>query len=984
MSSLRAVVLVALLASSASAQSILKTIAAPAHVGANLGSSVAGAGDVNGDGFADTIAGAPNDDSPSLQRAGSARVISGFDGSTLRVVFGVETDAHFGAAVCRVGDVDGDGRPDFAVAAPDETVSGFPGAGRVRVYSGATGAQLYSMALGTALQASAEFGFSLDRTGDVNNDGIPDIVVGAPGLMAGGTGSGRVSVRSGADGSFLWSFDGSAFDELGSSVAGCGDIDQDGTPDFVAGAPGGGFSGDCYAEVRSGATHGKLFTIHAATLGDETGASVAGPGDVDGDGWRDVLVGRPAANFGPDSNAGEADVISGHGSHAFVEGVPGGFATARMGSSVAAVGDIDGDGNADWAAGAPTLGLPSTTPFVYVVHGSGGLGGSAYSIVGPAPGTQFGRAIDGAGDANGDGKSDVVVGAPQDGTNDAGTVRVYSGPSGSVLHSFTNASGEIEFGAAVALVEDIDGDGKDDVLVSSPAEWSSAGQTGVARVYSGANGSVLRTHVGAAPGERFGASLFALGDLNADGHDEYAIGAPQADSGTTDSGRVVVVNGASGATMYAFSGGASSGAGQLGWSVAAANDVNVDGVPDVIAGAPFSNGVGAQSGRAVVYSGATGSALLTFAGDSAGDQLGWSVGTVSDVNGDGHADLLAGAPHDGPTVFDSGAIWIVSGANGATLQHVAPFAQTGARLGTSVCSVLDVDGDGANDWAAGAPGFDFFTADVGLVILGSGATGASIRPLVGEVSAFGGGGEGLGVSVSRVGDVNNDGVQEVAAGASAWDSSVPLFGTNVGRVRVFSGKDGLALYSLAGAPTGGGFGASVAGRFDADGDGLLDLVGGAPSVDGLLAVSGQASVWSLKPAGVSTYGTGTPGCAGPQKAYVNSVPTIGNAAFQLNVSSAPPSALNLGLLADAKLNPGIDLFGLGFLWQVNPLTSQTLLALDVVSDAGGYGSVATPIPNVPGFAGATLYFQTVSLWGSACALPPVGLSSSKGLAFTLQ
>ncbi|HKD99788.1 MAG TPA: integrin alpha, partial [Planctomycetota bacterium] len=209
-------------------------------------------------------------------------------------------------------------------------------------------------------------------------------------------------------------------------------------------------------------------------------------------------------------------------------------------------------------------------------------------------------------------------------------------------------------------------------------------------------------------------------------------------------------------------------------------------------------------------------------------------------------------------------------------------------------------------------------------------------------------------------------------------------GTDVGRVRVFSGKNGLPLYSLSGVSTGGQFGTCVAGRADVDGDGSNDLAAGAPSPSSVSIVAGNVQVWSVEPAGLAVYGTGTPGCAGTQKAYGNSVPSIGNAAFQLNVSKAPPSALNLGLVTDAKLQPGVDLFGLGFVWHVDPVLSQTFLVLDVISNPDGYGFAPTPIPNVASFAGAKLYFQTISVWGSICALPPLGLSSSKGLAFTLQ
>ncbi|HKD99468.1 MAG TPA: IPT/TIG domain-containing protein [Planctomycetota bacterium] len=137
-------------------------------------------------------------------------------------------------------------------------------------------------------------------------------------------------------------------------------------------------------------------------------------------------------------------------------------------------------------------------------------------------------------------------------------------------------------------------------------------------------------------------------------------------------------------------------------------------------------------------------------------------------------------------------------------------------------------------------------------------------------------------------------------------------------------------------------------------------------------------------AGLEVYGTGTPGCTGPELLATTTCPTIGNAAFALTCDHAPANALGLGLVGSAQDFAGHDLFGIGVLLHVDLVFSTTFLPADFASDATGLGTAPLPIPDVPAFLGATLYAQAIWSWGAACSLPPFGLSSSKGLRFTLE
>ncbi len=200
-----------------------------------FGHSVAYAGDVNGDGTPDFIIGAPEADPGGLDRAGCAYVYSGANGTLLYQKNGTSIFDRFGSSVAYAGDVDGDGRDDFIIGARFADPGGLTGAGSAYVYSGATGILLHNKngaASGDAL------GFSVASAGDVNNDGKADFIVGAFGADPGGLGSaGSAYVYSGAMGALLYQKDGATVgDQLGFSVASAGEVDGDGRPDFIISA----------------------------------------------------------------------------------------------------------------------------------------------------------------------------------------------------------------------------------------------------------------------------------------------------------------------------------------------------------------------------------------------------------------------------------------------------------------------------------------------------------------------------------------------------------------------------------------------------------------------------------------------------------------------------------------------------------------------------------------------------------------------------
>lgn len=390
------------------------------------------------------------------------------------------------------------------------------------------------------LAAYDYFGESVASVGDLDGDDCADLVVGARHADPGGlTRGGSAFVYSGASGALLFRFDGAHADgRFGTSVADAGDVDGDGTPDLIIGAPGHVLIPHASAFVYSGAT-GNL--LHAFSYGsgadDQVGYSVAGVGDVDGDGRADVMIGIPQADLPGQPDAGVALVYSGATGNVLYTFQ--GFAGNRFGWSVAGAGDVDGDGIPDCVVGAPYADPAGIAGAGSCMVYSGATGALIHRLDGSFLGGQLGFAVDGAGDADGDGRADLIVGAPT--TSGSGRSLLYSGATGQVLQTHSGSMDDTlgaYHGGSVAGVGDVDGDGHDDHLVG--AMFDSLGTLpweGSARLYSGATGAQLHVRFGGTVGGRLGAAVCG-GDFDGDGTPDLLLGAP--DGGAGGSGSVVI------------------------------------------------------------------------------------------------------------------------------------------------------------------------------------------------------------------------------------------------------------------------------------------------------------------------------------------------------------------------------------------------------------------------------------------------------------
>ena len=385
------------------------------------------------------------------------------------------------------------------------------------------------------------------------------------------------------------------------------------------------------------------------------------------------------------------------------------------------------------------------------------------------------------GDVDGDGVDDITVtdnnATVSGGVSGSGCVFVYSGKRGSLLFTLRSP---IEmpsglFGTSASAVPDVDGDGIQDIVIGAMFENSGASpqSAGRAHIFSGKTGVFLRTLV--SPNEEqsgyFGYSVSSVEDVDGDGKGDVIVGAPYEDRNAApfNRGYAYVFSGATGACLNTLSSQNPATGGMFGHSVSGTSDMNGDGKWDIFVGTVLSS----ADPHAYIFSGSNGSVVrsLTFAGRPSSYSFGATVIGIPDVNTDGIPDLLVGDP-DGNT--QTGQVFVMSGSNGALLRTlVSPSPQSNGGFGCSLCPIADIDGDDVPDIIVGAssenPGASPSLA--GRAYVFSGKTGVLVKTLASPAEKSGG---QFGRSVAAIGDINGDGINEVAVG-TATENRVYIF-----------------------------------------------------------------------------------------------------------------------------------------------------------------------------------------------------------------
>ncbi len=689
------------------------------QAGAIFGVAVGTAGDVNGDGYGDVIVGDAYYTN-GQRREGRAYVFhggaAGLSASAAWTAESDQIDAFFGQSLAAASDVNGDGYADVIVGAWAYTNGQTQEGGAWLYYGSAAGLGASAGWMAEGNQWGARFGYAVGTAGDVNGDGYADVIVGAVRYNNGQTNGGRAFVYYGGATSLAtsaaWTADGNqSASAFGLSVGTAGDVNGDGYADVIVGAP----------SYANGQTYeGRAYVFHGAA----TGLS-------------------PTANWAAESNQ----------------------SGAYFGGAAGTAGDVNGDGYDDVIVGAYRFDNGQTDEGrVFVYYGSAsGLGTTAaWTAESDQAYSFFGGPLEvgTAGDVNGDGYADIIIGAQfyDNGQTDEGAAWVWYGSAAGLVPNGTplNADWAAEsnqasayFGYSVGTAGDVNGDGYADVIVGAFGYDGDQSNEGRVFVYTGSASGLSPSAAWTAESDQtdpnwftaFGLSAGTAGDVNGDGYADVIVGAARYDRGQADEGAAFVWHGSAlglgpnGNPANAdWIGESNVSVAEYGNAVAGAGDVNGDGYADVIVGAHWYDG---WRGRAYIYHGSTSglstSAAWSVAGNQTYAQYGLFVAGAGDVNGDGYADIIVGEPYYDNPQSNEGRAHVYHGSAaglGTSAAWTAESDQVEAGLGQSVGAAGDVNGDGYADVIAGAPGYDNGQADEGraYVYYGNASGGLALRP----------------------------------------------------------------------------------------------------------------------------------------------------------------------------------------------------------------------------------------------------------------
>ena len=878
--------------------------------------TVSGAGDVNGDGYDDFIIGAPYADDSGAD-AGTVYVIYGNKDNLIDIdlinlnmgqgfkIFGEMYGKRLGFSVGGAGDINKDGFADIIIG----SLSSYPYTYIIFGKSNNTNIELKFLdsAQGFSLKGESSYynsGSVCRGAGDINKDGYDDIIIG---IGEGGQGKsylifGKKNGFSNIDLATNIAQTGQGFkiygaeQYSGASVAGT-DINNDGYSDLIIGELGYDRTGTTYVIFgkASGFTDINLasltsaqgFKIWGVTSNDYSGQAVASAGDVNGDGYNDIIIGAYGSDpmnglrqdagtsyliFGKSSGFTDIYLASLTSSQGFK--ILGAASNDYSGQSVDSAGDVNGDGYSDVIIGAPQADPNgrSNAGTSYVIFGKASgfadvdlaslTSTQGFKILGAAIDDQSGyyRGVSGLGDINNDGYADVIVGATYsspNGKSDAGTSYLIYDSSATVAPT-----------SSPSAIPTMSPTPKPTIVpTSSPTSRPTAIPSAKPTFQPSSNPTFAPTNIPSTSSPSASPSATPTNIPTTSKPSASPSASPTKSPSMPPKGDtsmdLAIINPNQGIEISGIIIGDGTG-----FSVSSAGDVNGDGYMDVLISSHLADYNSRTNSGAtyVIYGLSSGFANIDLSnlslsqgfkiyGSNSGEQSGYSISSISDINKDGYSDIIIGSPYANSetgisyVIFGQGTNFI-SNIDLISLTNAQGFKILGAspvdRFGSSLSGAGDINGDGFNDIIIGAYLADGNgKADSGISYIIFGKPSFSTINLASLTSAQGikisgaTAGDNSGYSVSGAGDFNGDGYDDVIVGAYQADSNGRAY---AGTSYLIFGKSSLSDIDLAslsssvgfkilGAASGDYSGYSVSGLDDINGDGYSDIVIGAYLAD---------------------------------------------------------------------------------------------------------------------------------------------------------